>query len=61
MLSISELKSKLLRAHRVKSNELSSDEYDTGFLAGLESVLLEIDRAMEDESERMAREYDEKK
>ena len=61
MLSLSELKGKLLRTHHVKSKELGSDEYDTGFLAGLESVLLEIDRAMEDESERMSREYEEDK
>ena len=60
MLSLSELKGKLLRAHRTKSNESPTEDYEQGFLAGLESVLLEIDRAMEDESEALAREYKEK-
>ena len=58
MLSLSELKGKLLRAHREKTPEALGDEYQSGFLAGLESVLLEIDRAMESESEAMAREYE---
>jgi len=60
MLSLSELKGKLLRAHKARSNESGSDEYDTGFLAGLESVLMEIDRAMEDDMDTMAREYEKK-
>ena len=60
MLSLTELKSKLLNAHKEKSPQALGDEYQSGFLAGLESVLLEIDRAMESESEKVAREYEEK-
>ena len=58
MLSLTELKSKLLRTHRTKSNQSHGEEYEQGFLAGLESVLMEIDRAMESELESMAREYE---
>ena len=60
MLSLSELKGKLLRAHREKTPEALGDEYQSGFLAGLESVLLEIDRAMESEEEGLVREFDRK-
>ena len=58
MLSLTELKGKLLRTHREKSPQALGDEYQSGFLAGLESVLLEIDRAMESELDTMAREYE---
>ena len=61
MLSLSELKSKLLNAHKEKSPQALGDEYQSGFLAGLESVLMEIDRAMESELESMAREYEKDK
>ena len=54
-----ELKKKLLDKHKQTSNRLGSDEYDTGFLAGLESVLVEVDRMMEGEAERQARYYKE--
>ena len=55
-----ELKKKLLDKHKRTSNSTQpGEEYEQGFLAGLESVLLEVDRMMEGESEKQAQYYKE--
>ena len=40
--------------------QYSDDEYKQGILSGLTVALSTIDQLMEDEDERMAREYEEK-
>ena len=53
------IKKKLLEKH--KQYEVDNpEEYREGILAGLTVALHTIDRLMEDESEAMAREYEEK-
>ena len=60
MLSIIDLKKKLMRSHEQHSPRALGSEYETGFLAALETVLFEIDRSIEEEADRQARYYDEK-
>ena len=57
------IKRKLLdkqRQYDKQYEQYSDDEYKQGILSGLTVALSTIDQMMEDEDERMAREYEEK-
>ena len=51
---------RLLMKDLVEEDKKPQDEYRTGVTAGLTMALMKIDRLMESEDERMAREYEEK-
>jgi len=53
------IKKALMREHK-KYETPNPEEYREGVLTGLEVALSTIDRLMEGEDERMAREYEEK-
>ena len=48
------------RQYDKQYEQYSDDEYKQGILSGLTVALSTIDQMMEDEDERMAREYEEK-
>jgi hypothetical protein len=63
MIDLVAIKRKLLdkqRQYDKQYEQYSDDEYKQGILSGLTVALSTIDQLMEDEDERMAREYDEK-
>jgi len=55
------IKNKLLQKHQQYENGSEQDDYKQGILSGIVVALQTVDQLLEDESDKMAREYGEDK